>query len=215
MSDRQSASSSGDTGATPSANAAKLALRDQLLTARNRRSLLEVGEAARAIAEHVLATTEVRRAATVAAYVSIGKEPGTTALLESLVDRVTGLGKRVVLPVVQPDLDLDWSVYRGPTSLAPARMGLLEPAGPRLGVDSIATADLLLVPGLGVSRYGDRMGRGGGCYDRVLARVPLGTPVWVLLYDDEVGLDVPVEPHDRKVTGAVTPSGLHTFEPAG
>ena len=128
MSDRQSASSSGDTGATPSANAAKLALRDQLLTARNRRSLLEVGEAARAIAEHVLATTEVRRAATVAAYVSIGTEPGTTALLESLVDRVTGLGKRVVLPVVQPDLDLDWSVYRGPTSLAPARMGLLEPA---------------------------------------------------------------------------------------
>ena len=112
---------------------------------------------------------------------------------------------------MQPDLDLDWSVYRGPTSLAPARMGLLEPAGPRLGVDSIATADLLLVPGLAVSRYGDRMGRGGGCYDRVLARVPVGTPVWVLLYDDEVGLDVPVEPHDRKVTGAVTPSGLHTF----
>ena len=212
MSDRQSASSSGDSpAATPSANAAKLALRDQLLTARNRRSLLEVGEAARAIAEHVLATTEVRRAATVAAYVSIGNEPGTTALLESLVDRVTGLGKRIVLPVVQPDLDLDWSVYRGPTSLAPARMGLLEPAGPRLGVDSIATADLLLVPGLAVSRSGDRMGRGGGCYDRALARVPVGTPVWVLLYDDEVGLDVPVEPHDRKVTGAVTPSGLHLF----
>ena len=108
---------------------------------------------------------------------------------------------------MQPDLDLDWSVYHGPTSLAPARMGLLEPVGPRLGVDSIATADLLLVPGLAVSPSGDRMGRGGGCYDRALARVPVGTPVWVLLYDDEVGLDVPVEPHDRKVTGAVTPSG--------
>jgi 5-formyltetrahydrofolate cyclo-ligase len=55
------------------------------------------------------------------------------------------------------------------------------------------------------------MGRGGGCYDRALARVPAGTPVWVLLYDDEVGLDVPVEPHDRRVTGAVTPSGLVTL----
>jgi len=207
VSDRQSPSTSGGPGPTPSANAAKLALRDQLVTARNRRSLLEVGEAARAIAEHVLATPEVRRAATVAAYVSIGPEPGTTALLDVLVE----LGKRVVLPVVRPDLDLDWAVYHGPASLAPARMGLLEPVGPRLGVESIATADLLLVPGLAVSPTGDRMGRGGGCYDRALARVPAGTPVWVLLYDDEVGLDVPVEPHDRRVTGAVTPSGLVTL----
>ena len=127
MSDRQSASSSDETGATPSANAAKLALRDQLLTARNRRDLLDLGEAARAIAEHVLATTEVRRAATVAAYVSIGAEPGTSALLDGLV----ALGKRVVLPVVLPGLDLDWAVYHGPTALAPARRGLLEPVGPR------------------------------------------------------------------------------------
>ncbi len=192
---------------TPSANAAKLALRDQLLTARNRRKLLEVGDASRALAEHVLAAPEVRRAATVTAYVSVGTEPGTTALLDSLVR----LGKRVVLPVVLPDLDLDWAVYQGPTSLAPARMGLLEPVGPRLGPDSVGTADLLLVPGLAVSPTGMRMGRGGGCYDRALARVPVGTPVWVLLYDDEVGLTVPVEPHDRPVTGVVSPSGLRIF----
>jgi 5-formyltetrahydrofolate cyclo-ligase len=192
---------------TPSANAAKLALRDQLLTARNRRGLLEVGDAARALAEHVLGTPEVRRAATVAAYVSVGTEPGTSELLDALA----GLGKRVVLPVVLPDLDLDWAVYHGPTSLAPARMGLLEPVGPRLGPDSVGTADLLLIPGLAVSQSGDRMGRGGGCYDRALGRVPVGTPVWVLLYDDEVGVDVPVEPHDRPVTGAITPSGIHRF----
>ena len=61
---------------------AKVALRDQLLTARRRRSLVEVGEAARAIAEHVLAAEEVRRSATIACYVSVGTEPGTTALLE-------------------------------------------------------------------------------------------------------------------------------------
>ncbi len=189
----------------PSANAAKLALRDQLMTTRHRRGLLEVGEAGRAIAEHVLAAPEVRRAATLSAYVSVGTEPGTSLLLDGLV----GLGKRVVLPVVLPDLDLDWAVYQGPTSLMPARMGLLEPAGPRLGVDSIGTADVLLIPGLAVSPTGDRMGRGGGCYDRALARVPVGTPVWVLLYDDELGREVPVEPHDRRVTGAVTPSGIH------
>jgi 5-formyltetrahydrofolate cyclo-ligase len=193
------------------ANTAKIALRDQLLTARNRRSLLDVGTAAREIAGHLLATTEVRRAATVAAYVSIATEPGTTVLLESLTGSEPGMGKRVILPVVLPELDLDWAEYHGPSSLAPARMGLLEPVGPRLGVDAVATADVVLVPGLAVSRSGDRMGRGGGCYDRALGRVPVGTPVWALLYDDEVGLDVPVEPHDRKVTGVVTPAGLVRF----
>jgi 5-formyltetrahydrofolate cyclo-ligase len=207
VSERQSPIPANGPGATPNANTAKLALRDQLLTARNRRSLLEVGAAARGIAEHVLAAPEVRRAATVTAYVSVGTEPGTTELLESLV----ALGRRVILPVVLPDLDLDWTVYRGPGSLAPARMGLLEPVGPRLGVDAVATADVLLVPGLAASHTGNRMGRGGGCYDRALARVPVGTPVWVLLYDDELGIEVPVEPHDRKVTGAVTPSGVVRF----
>lgn len=177
-------------------------MRDQLLTARRRRPLAELGEAARAIAAHVLATDDVRRAATVAAYVGIDTEPGTTFLLDALRDA----GKRVLLPLLRPDRDLDWAVYDG--LLMPARYGLLEPAGERLGPEAVATADLVLVPGLAVARSGHRLGRGGGSYDRVLARVPVGTPVWVLLFDEEVGVGVPVEPHDRPVTAAVSPAGL-------
>ncbi|HWI43645.1 MAG TPA: 5-formyltetrahydrofolate cyclo-ligase [Nocardioides sp.] len=191
----------------PSA-AAKVALRDHLVTTRRRRPLAEVGDAARAVADVLLATEEVRRAATVACYVSIGNEPGTTVLL----DRLMGAGKRVILPVLLPDNDLDWAAYAGPGSLLSAPRGLLEPAGTRLGVDAVATADVVLVPGLAVSATGLRMGRGGGSYDRALARVPVGTFTCVLLYDDEVGLDVPAEPHDRPVTAAATPRGLARFD---
>ncbi|KRA31058.1 MULTISPECIES: 5-formyltetrahydrofolate cyclo-ligase [unclassified Nocardioides] len=187
--------------------ARKIALRDQVLTARRRRPLTQVGEAARAIADVVLASEEVRRAATVAAYVSLGTEPGTTNLLDRLIEA----GKRVILPVLLPDNDLDWAVYHGPTSLAPARRGLLEPVGTPLGVEAIATADVVLVPGVAVSRSGIRLGRGGGSYDRALGRVPVGTPTCVLLYDDEVLPDVPAEPHDRPVTAAATPGGLIRF----
>jgi 5-formyltetrahydrofolate cyclo-ligase len=190
---------------------AKTALRDQLVTTRNRRSLLERSEAARELALRLTAAPEVRRAATVAAYVAVGSEPGTAPLLHALV----AAGKRILLPVVLPDLDLDWAAYAGDQDLAPARYGLLEPVGRRLGVDAVATADVVLVPGMAVSAEGQRLGKGGGCYDRALARVPLGTFTCVLLYDDEVGVDVPVEPHDRPVTAAASPAGVVRFAPIG
>ncbi|MGZ4536779.1 MAG: 5-formyltetrahydrofolate cyclo-ligase [Nocardioidaceae bacterium] len=187
----------------------KLALRDQLSTERRRRPLLEVPEDARAIAEHLLAAGPVHRAATVAAYVSVAKEPGTGPLIEALHAQ----GRRVILPVLLPDNDLDWAAYTGPDTLLPGSRGLLEPAGPRLGVDAIATADIVLTPGLAVDRTGMRLGRGGGSYDRALGRVPVGTFVCTLLYDGELLDAVPSAAHDRRVTAAVTPSGVTWFRP--
>jgi 5-formyltetrahydrofolate cyclo-ligase len=180
---------------------AKIALRDQVRTARHRIPVAELGALARDLATVVTSHPEVRRAATVTAYVSVGSEPGTGPLLESLVE----LGKRVILPVVLPGRVLEWGTWRGPGSVVPARFGLLEPVD-RLGVDAIATADVVLVPGHAVSADGWRLGQGGGFYDNALGRVPVGTPVVCLLYDDEVGLDVPTDPHDRPVTAAATPS---------
>lgn len=183
---------------------AKVAVRDRLLTDRRRRPLAEVVDSARALAEHLLATPEVRRAATVAAYVSLGGEPGTGPLLEAL----HAAGKRVILPALLPDGDLDWAPYDGPDGLVPASRGLLEPTAARLGPDGVATADVVLVPGLAVDTAGVRLGRGGGSYDRALARVPVGTFTCVLLYEGEVGVPVPVEPHDRPVGWAATPAGV-------
>jgi 5-formyltetrahydrofolate cyclo-ligase len=191
-------------------DAGKIALRDQLTTSRRRRSLVEVGEAAHAIAERLLATPTVQRAATIAAYVSMGQEPGTGPFIDAWFEA----GRHCLLPVLLPDNDLDWAVYRGSTSLVPARRGLLEPAGETLGVDAIARADVVITPALAVDRTGMRLGRGGGSYDRALARVPVGTPVITLLYDDELLDAVPFEQHDRRVTAAVTPNGMTWFGPA-
>jgi 5-formyltetrahydrofolate cyclo-ligase len=191
-------------GAPDRYDARKVALRDQLVTARGRRSLLELSEAARDLAAHLLETPEVRRAATVAAYVSVGTEPGTGPLLDALRER----GRRVIVPVVLPDLDLDWAVYDGPLDLVRARRGLLEPTGRRLGVDAVGTADVVVTPGLAVDRTGMRLGQGGGCYDRALGRVPVGTFTATLLFDGELLDTVPTEAHDRPVTAVVTPSGV-------
>ncbi|MGH3330727.1 MAG: 5-formyltetrahydrofolate cyclo-ligase [Nocardioidaceae bacterium] len=190
--------------------AQKIALRDQLVTRRRRQPLHAIREDAEAIAQHLLATDEVRRAATVAVYISVSNEPGTGPLVEQL----HAMGRRLILPVLLPDNDLDWAVYTGPEGLMPAGRGLLEPAAPRLGVDAVATADVVLCPALAVDRSGMRIGRGGGSYDRVLTRIPAGTFVCALLYDGEVVDRVPADEHDRRVAAAVTPQGVSRFPSA-
>ncbi len=185
-------------------SAAKSALRDQVLAARRRRPLGAAVEFAESLTRVTLAWPPVRSAPTLAAYVSVGSEPGTGLLLDALVSA----GTRVLVPVLLPDNDLDWAVYAGREHMVKAARGLFEPTGARLGVDAVRTADVVLVPGLAVSPAGDRLGRGGGSYDRALARVPDGTPVAVVLYDDEVGLTVPTDPHDVRVGFALTGAGV-------
>lgn len=174
----------------------------------------DVREAAIALAGRALELPELAGARTVAAYVSVGSEPGTLALLDALRAR----GVRVLLPALLPDNDLDWGTYTGPGCLVSVRhagkMALLEPAGEHLGPEAVAEADAVLLPGLAVDGRGMRLGRGGGSYDRVLARLERAgadPALVVLLYDTEVVEDLPGEPHDRPVHAVVTPSAVHRF----
>lgn len=186
---------------------AKLALRDQLVTARGKLGVAEIAARAAALADLLLASAEIRGAATVAAYASVGREPGTGLLLEGL----RAAGARVILPLLLPDNDLDWCAYTGPDTLVSARRGLLEPVGPALGPAAIAGADAVLVPALAVDERGHRLGRGGGSYDRALARVPVGTFVCAILNDSELLRRVPIEPHDRAVTAVATERRIIRF----
>nr|WP_262386852.1 5-formyltetrahydrofolate cyclo-ligase [Streptomyces sp. TRM49041] len=188
----------------------KAGLRKQLLAARTLLTTEDVRRATAVLADTALELPELARARTVAAYVSVGREPGTRALLDALRTR----GVRVLLPVLMADNDLDWAVYEGAEGLAPARLGLLEPSGPRLGPDAVVTADAVLLPGLAVDGRGMRLGRGGGSYDRVLARLTragAAPALVVLLYAHEVVARVPEEPHDHPVHAVATPEGVRRF----
>ncbi|WP_435058708.1 5-formyltetrahydrofolate cyclo-ligase [Streptomyces sp. bgisy060] len=190
----------------------KTVLRSRLLAARAALTPDSLANTAESLARRGMELAELSGAATVAAYVSVGREPGTRALLDAL--RVRGV--RVLLPVLLPDNDLDWAAYEGPGRLAKAGRGLLEPLGPRLGPEAVCTADAVLLPGLAVDGRGMRLGRGGGSYDRVLARLVragVDPALVVLLYADEVVARVPEEPHDHPVHAVVTPEGVTRFRP--
>ncbi|REH21558.1 MULTISPECIES: 5-formyltetrahydrofolate cyclo-ligase [unclassified Streptomyces] len=198
----------------PADGPGKRLLRRDLLAARNRMTPDDVRESADALARRTLGLPEVAGAHAVAAYVSVGAEPGTLALVDALRAR----GVRVLLPALLPDNDLDWGEYTGEGSLARVRHGgrmeLFEPAGERLGPEAVTRADVVLLPGVAVDGRGLRLGRGGGSYDRVLARLEAAgarPALLVLLYDGEVVEHVPAEPHDRPVDAVVTPSGVRRF----
>jgi 5-formyltetrahydrofolate cyclo-ligase len=73
----------------------------------------------------------------------------------------------------------------------------------------VARADVVLVPALAVDAAGRRLGRGGGSYDRALARVGPLVPLIALIYDDELVEQVPAEGHDVAVRATARPrSGL-------
>jgi 5-formyltetrahydrofolate cyclo-ligase len=161
----------------------------------------ERSAAGRAIRDAVLSLPETQMAGTVAAYVSVGTEPETRGLVYALWKR----GTYVLVPLLLGDNDLDWASYEGPDSLAAAPRGLLEPTEPPRGAAAVTSADLVIVPALAVDRGGRRLGRGGGSYDRALARVGAAVPTVALIYDGELLDEVPAGSRDQRVRMVARP----------
>jgi 5-formyltetrahydrofolate cyclo-ligase len=141
----------------------------------------------------------------VAAYASVVDEPGTTDLLDALVAR----GAMVLLPVLSatdagPRASAEWAVYEGRAALRSGLWGIPEPASETLGSAAVHQAELVILPGIAGTPSGDRLGTGGGWYDRAL--VGATAPRWMLLNDDELYESVPLDPWDLPVTVIVTPT---------
>lgn len=179
----------------------KAALRRQIRRARSGLAESERATAGRQLRDAVLGLPEAQMAGTVAAYYSVGTEPDTRGLVFALWKR----GSYVLLPLLRPDGDLDWASYEGPDSLAAGPRGLLEPVEPPRGAAAITSADLIIVPALAADLGGARLGQGGGCYDRALARVGPAVLTVALLYDGELLAGIPAGPADRPVRAVAQP----------
>ncbi|MGX1598511.1 5-formyltetrahydrofolate cyclo-ligase [Dietzia maris] len=143
----------------------------------------------------------------VCAYVPDDDEAGGRGLAEEL----TRCGARVFLPVSSVVGPLEWAAYAGPADLVPGRFGIPVPSAPPAGPEFISGADLVLVPAVAVDRSGNRLGRGGGYYDRSLALTGPHTRMLALLDAENVVDHVPAEPHDRPVDGVITPEAVLDF----
>jgi 5-formyltetrahydrofolate cyclo-ligase len=155
---------------------------------------------------------------TFAAYFGVGSEPPTLPLLAALHDA----GHRVLLPVCEPDLTLSWVYWTPVSEFVRSRYApIQEPAGERFGTAEVRRAAAIFLPATALDHSGNRIGQGGGYYDKflaALAALPSGgagakespVPTAAVVYDAEVlpAGSIPAESFDQRVDFALAPGGL-------
>ncbi len=153
---------------------------------------------------HIIQAHEIQSANVVATYMSYGTEP-QTADINSALFRA---GKVVLLPRTLKDRDIEWVIWNGLESSLKKNRNVLEPAGETF--NQIEKIDVVIVPALQVDHEGNRIGQGGGSYDRALARIS----AWkvALVGANEISQQaLPTEPHDQPVSAVATPTLLLRF----
>jgi 5-formyltetrahydrofolate cyclo-ligase len=170
----------------------------------------ERAEGSRLICERLAGDPLWRNARSVLLFMPTGLEPDVKPLL----DRALREGRRVALPryrAVDDTYEACW-VERPATDLAPGFYGIREP-GKNCATVAGNALDLILVPGLGFSPDGGRLGRGKGYLDQLLASIP-GVTCGVA-FDCQVTSEVPVESHDVVLNCILTPTRWLKLTSAG
>ncbi len=101
-------------------------------------------------------------------------------------------------------VDLDLIRVSGPDALQTSRWQLREPTHDEANIIAPSQIDLLLVPGLAFSTTGERLGRGGGFYDRLLANPQMRAYSIGVCFDVQLADELPMEEHDRKVDEVIS-----------
>lgn len=150
------------------------------------------------IIDKVCASAEYRRAKTIFSFVSAGYEVDTRSfILLALQEH-----KRVAAPRFA-DGQMETKQISSLQELEFGSSGILQPS-PRAVSISVKEIDLVVVPGLGFTPSGDRLGQGGGYFDRWLPMLKRSTPTFGLAFDFQVAEHLPEEPHDVRVTRVIT-----------
>jgi len=154
------------------------------------------------IAANLLAMPEYLAAETVFCFVGISHEINTSAILEHALSH----GKRLCVPLC---VDKGIMELRQITALDQLHIGsydLLEPSSeaPSVEIDDV---DFAVLPCTTCNHLGQRLGKGGGYYDRFLSHYRGGS---VLLCREKlIREEIPVEPHDYPVPWVLTERCLY------
>ena len=167
-------------------------------------------DAARSCAAHLSSSDVFKTARHVAGYACVGRELDPSPLLGIALEAA----KSVYLPRIKSGNAMEFVAWRIGDPLQDNRFGIPEPASRSSTVRAADRLDLVLVPLLGFDLRGNRLGFGGGFYDRAFAfRRSRGAPPFLCgyAYDDQCCDALESAQWDVTLDAAVTQSGLRFF----
>tara|TARA_B110000977_G_scaffold6883_1_gene9548 strand:+ start:174 stop:764 length:591 start_codon:yes stop_codon:yes gene_type:complete len=146
-------------------------IRQQLRLKRRSLTLLQQQQAARSLADLIIESAFFQKANRVGLYLANDGEIDPSIILSSANE----LNKQCFLPVIDPKSanSLYFASFNANTILQPNRYGILEPVHVESEIQSVNNMDVLFMPLVGFDRLGNRIGMGGGYYDRTLASMKL------------------------------------------
>ena len=173
----------------------KTALRRQIAAQKRALSPAQIECTSAALAERLFVHPLYQNARAIYAYLSYNQEVRTAPILH----RAWRDGKRVAVPRVNGErMDFLWITPE--TVLAPGYGGIPEPVDGARADDPTA---LVLMPGLAFDPDGNRLGYGGGFYDRFLAQEP-EHPTVALCYGFQLLPHLAVQAHDLPVDAVIS-----------
>ncbi|KLN97601.1 5-formyltetrahydrofolate cyclo-ligase [Moellerella wisconsensis] len=142
-------------------------IRQQIRQKRQQLTKSQQQQAAQYISQQVLTDPKVQSAQTIALFLSFDGEIDTMPLIQQLWQR----GKQVYLPVLHPfnRHSLLFLAYTPTTQLIKNRFNIQQPALDVQQVLPLNQLDIMLIPLVAFDLIGQRLGMGGGFYDRILA----------------------------------------------
>jgi 5-formyltetrahydrofolate cyclo-ligase len=180
----------------------KASLRKEILSKRDRIPPAVKKIKDKAIEERLFSLNEFKTAKTISFFASFRSEVDTVGMIKRSLEA----GITVVLPRVEGK-DLVLYQIKGLHELVPVYMGIPEPSvltdDRRIHVNDV---DAIIMPGAVFDETGNRIGYGGGFYDRLLAELQKPVPIIAPTYEEQVIESVPTDPHDKKVSIIITDS---------
>lgn len=180
----------------------KTALRQQILAKRNALPETERRDYSRRITAAILSSDAYRNAGNILAYQSFGSE----FMTDNFIASVFADGKKLALPKINRQ-ERRLELYRVDDlaeQLTTGVWGILEPQPQKCEAADPLRIDFVLTPGLAFTRAGDRLGYGGGFYDRLLATLNPRALRVAATFSLQICDSVPTASYDEPVDLVVT-----------
>ena len=175
----------------------KKEIRKKILAARDKYTKEEIDEISATIFEKIKRLSCFQEAKTIMMYVTFGKELNTIDFMQYCIDA----GKLVVTPIcIHKTRSMVLAVTKNyPEGFKPTKMGIMEiPREDAVALDPKAL-DLIITPGLAFTLEGDRIGYGGGYYDRLFRLMNKNTILISPTFDEFIVESLPMGKYDRPV----------------